>query len=159
MDKVFKGGGGRKKASEKFSHTDLFAVFRTRLKDGGSASAEGIREVMQGGKFPFIKQTVEGFFHGGATIGGSSARASPMGRGRSSPMGAPTPSGFCGAGRRRAKSVVVATVEPFDEPAMQKPPALKGCARAGARFVAPLDRCHRIALRVAPGGSPRPRAT
>jgi hypothetical protein len=67
--------------------------------------------------------------------------------------------GFCGAGRRRAKSVALTTVEPFDEPAPQNPPALMGCARAGARFVAPLDRCHHIALRVAPGGSPRPRAT
>src|SRR5258707_12767127 len=68
-------------------------------------------------------------------------------RARSSHMDTSTPRGFCGAGRRRAKGVARTTGEPFDEPAMQKPPALKGCARAGARFVATLDRCYRIALR------------
>ena len=56
-------------------------------------------------------------------------------------------------------SVAGTTVEPVDELATQKPPALKGCAGAGARYVAPLDRWHRIARRVAPSGSPRPRAT
>src|SRR6516162_7909492 len=82
-----------------------------------------------------------------------------LARARFSELEAPAPRGFCGVGRRRAKPVAGTTGEPFDEPTTQSPPALKGCARAGARFVAPLDRCPCIALRVAPGGSPRPRAT
>src|SRR5437016_566204 len=46
-------------------------------------------------------------------------------RARSSHMETPTPRGFCGAGRRRAKSVAGTTSEPVDEPATQKPPALR----------------------------------
>jgi len=49
--------------------------------------------------------------------------------------------------------------EPFDARTAQKLPALSGCAQAGTRGVAALDRMTRYALRAAPGGSPRPRAT
>ena len=40
-----------------------------------------------------------------------------------------------------------------------KAPGPAGCAVAGARGVAPLGRCGGIALRAAPGGSPRHGAT
>jgi hypothetical protein len=62
------------------------------------------------------------------------------------------PERFCDAGRRRAKRVAVATGEPFDEPAPQNRPALRVAPWQGARFVAPLARWYRIALRGAPAG-------
>ncbi|MGA7711830.1 MAG: hypothetical protein WCA81_08010, partial [Rhizomicrobium sp.] len=70
-------------------------------------------------------------------------------------MESPAPQGFCGVGRRTAKRVAGTTGEPFDKPTTQNPRGPAGFALAGARFVAALDRCPRIALRAAPGGSPR----
>ena len=51
------------------------------------------------------------------------------------------------------------TGEFFDERTLQEPPALRVAREARARGVAALDRMTRCALRAAPGGSSRPRAT
>src|SRR5687767_9066680 len=75
------------------------------------------------------------------------------------PMGTPAPERFCGVGRRRAKSRSRHYARALRRTHDAKAPGPSGCVRAGARFVAPLVRCTRIALRGAPGGSPRPHAT
>src|SRR5688572_19850186 len=68
-------------------------------------------------------------------------------------------SDFAAVGRRRVKSRSGHYARALRRTHDAKAPGPPGCVRAGARFVAPLVRCSCIALRGAPGGSPRPHAT
>jgi hypothetical protein len=53
-------------------------------------------------------------------------------------------------GQEKSEARIRNTRKLFDEPTVQKTPALKGCVLAGACCVAALERCPCIALRAAP---------